>query len=43
MLDMVNDIVLSVVMAVAGGVITVRFLEDIIITIKSIVNKVKGK
>lgn len=43
MLNMINDIVLSVAIAVAGGALTVRLLEDIVITIKRIVDKLKGK
>ena len=43
MLDMVNDIVLSVLMAVTGGALMMRLVEDIVITIKRIVDKLKGK
>lgn len=43
MLDMVNDIVLSVLMAVTGGALMMHLVEDIVITIKRIVDKLKGK
>ena len=43
MLDMVNDIVLSILVAVTGGALMMHLIEDIVITIKSIVDKLKGK
>lgn len=43
MLNVINDIVLSVLMAVTGGALMMHLVEDIVITIKRIVDKLKGK